>query len=401
VSVHELFDVVFRWAHVIAGIMWIGNSMLFNWLDRNLEKSGQLSRLSQGKIYMVHSGAFYDVEKKLLEPGELPAALHWFKWQNFTTWATGICLLFVVYYLDGAAFLVDPSLHDVSPAVSISISASSLLVAWIIYDGVWRSIGKARPRLATALSVGMLFAAIFGFAQVFSGRAAYIQTGVVIGTLMTGNVWMIIVPSQRALVAATRSGAEQDPSLSIAAKQRSIHNNYLTFPLLFIMVSNHFPSATTSHLNWLILILVIVGGAGVRHFMNIRYLGAGRELATAAWLAPAAAMAIVAALGLAVVSRIEPTPKYGLDHPVAFSRVQEIIGNRCLRCHSQKPVDEVFTSPPVGVMFDTPEQIRVMAPRIKYRAYTLHNMPFNDKTHITDVERAELAAWADAGASTR
>ena len=400
-NVHELFDVVFRWAHVIAGIMWIGNSMLFNWLDRNLEKSAKLSRLSQGKIYMVHSGAFYDVEKKLLEPGEMPDTLHWFKWQNFTTWATGICLLIVVYYMDGAAFLVDPSLHDVSPLVSISISISALIVAWIVYDGIWRTLGDGNPRAATVLSIALLFASIYGFTLVFSGRGAYIETGVLIGTLMTGNVWMIIVPSQRALIEATKSGKEQDASLSVAAKQRSIHNNYLTFPLLFIMVSNHFSGATTHHLNWLILIAVIIGGAGVRHFMNVRYLGAGKERLTKAWLAPAFAMGGVAAIGLLAISNIEETPKYGIDHPVTFSRVQEIIGNRCLRCHSLHPADDVFHSPPLGVMFDTPDEVRTMARRIKYRAYTLHNMPFNNKTQITDTERAELAAWVDAGANTQ
>ncbi|HEY1557711.1 MAG TPA: urate hydroxylase PuuD [Kofleriaceae bacterium] len=397
-SLHELLDVLFRWAHVIAGIMWIGNSMLFNWLDRNLEKSPGLAPLSQGRLHMLHSGAFYDVEKKLLEPGELPATLHWFKWQNFATWGTGIGLLVVVYFMNGAAFLVDPSLHDVSPIVAISISLSALFVAWIIYDGVWDSFGKGAPRLASVLSIAMLFGAIYGFTRVFSGRAAYIETGVLIGTLMTGNVWFVIVPSQHALVAATRSGKPQDPALSIAAKQRSIHNNYLTFPLLFIMVSNHFPAATTHYLNWLILIAVIIGGAGVRHFMNIRYLGAGRQLRAAAWLAPACAMGAVAIGGLMIVSRVEPKPKYGIDHPVAFARVQEIIGNRCLRCHSLHPSDDVFTAAPLGVTFDTSDQIRVMAPRIKYRAYDLANMPFNNKTHITDSERAELAAWVAAGA---
>jgi uncharacterized membrane protein len=421
VSVHELFDVVFRWAHVIAGIMWIGNSMLFNWLDRNLEKSGlksgQLSRLSQGKIYMVHSGAFYDVEKKLLEPGELPDTLHWFKWQNFTTWATGICLLIVVYYMDGAAFLVDPSLHDVSPLISISLSISALFVAWLVYDGIWRTLGVGSPKLATALSIACLFASIYAFTLVFSGRGAYIETGVLIGTLMTGNVWMIIVPSQHALIEATKTGKEQDASLSLAAKQRSIHNNYLTFPLIFIMVSNHFSGATTHHLNWLILIAVMVGGAGVRHFMNVRYDrsaavgtapdlteaagGAGKQRAAKAWVMPAFAMGGVAVLGLMAISHVEQKPKYALDHPVTFSRVQEIIGTRCLRCHSLHPADDVFHAPPVGVMFDTPDEIRVMAPRIKYRAYTLHNMPFNNKTQITDIERAELAAWVDGGANTQ
>ncbi len=398
VSLSELLDALLRWAHVIAGIMWIGNSMLFNWLDRNLEKTGKLSRLSQGRIHMLHSGAFYDVEKKLLEPGELPETLHWFKWQNFTTWATGISLLVVVYYLHGAAFLVDPSLHDVEPAVAITMSVASLACAWILYDGVWRSIGESSPKLATAISIAMLFGAMFGFTRFFSGRAAYIQTGVLIGTLMTGNVWMVIVPSQHALIAATKSGEEQDPKLSLQAKQRSIHNNYLTFPLLFIMVSNHFAAATTHHLNWLILIAVIVGGAGVRHFMNIRYLGAGRELAKSAWLGPAIAMGGIAIAGLMVLSRVDERPKFGVDHPVSFARVQEIIGNRCTRCHSAHPSDEVFVSAPLGVLLDTPEQIKTMAPKIKYRVYDVGNMPFNNKTKITDLERAELAAWVDAGA---
>ncbi len=397
-SFHELLDVLLRWAHLIAGIMWVGNSMLFNWLDRNLEKSGQLSRLSQGKIFMVHSGAFYDVEKKLLAPGELPATLHWFKWQNFATWATGISLLVVVYFMNHAAFLVDPSLHDVDPWTAITISISSLVVAWMIYDGLWRSLGDAKPRLATILSIIMLFAAMYGFTRIFSGRAAYIQSGVLIGTLMTGNVWMIIVPSQRELVAATQSGREQDPQLSLHAKQRSIHNNYLTFPLLFIMLSNHFTAATSHWLNWLILIVVTIGGAGVRHFMNVRYLGAGKQLRTAAWLVPACLMGCIAVAGLFGISQLEPAPKFGIDHEVPFARAQEIIGNRCLRCHSLHPSDDVFHAAPLGVMFDTPDEIRVMAPRIKYRAYDLHNMPFNNKTQITDGERAELAAWVSQGA---
>jgi len=398
VQLSELLDVIFRWSHVIAGIMWVGNSMLFNWLDRNLEKSAELSRLSQGKIFMVHSGAFYDVEKKLLEPGEMPATLHWFKWQNFTTWATGISLLVIVYYFHGAAFLVDPSVRDVGPLIAITLSISALFCGWLIYDSLWRTVGETSPRVATALSIAFLFGSIYAFSQIFSGRAAYIETGVLIGTIMTGNVWFVIVPSQHALVNATISGEDQDPKLSIQAKARSIHNNYLTFPLIFIMVSNHFSAATTHHLNWLILIVVIVGGAGVRHYMNVRYLGAGKQLATMAWLAPAIAMGGVAVVGLFAISNIEPKPKFGIDHPVAFARAQEIIGTRCLRCHSAHPGDDVFKSAPNGVMFDTPEELRTFAPKIKYRVYDLANMPFNNKTHITDEERAELAAWVAGGA---
>jgi uncharacterized membrane protein len=397
VTVNELLDVIFRWAHLIAGIMWIGNSMLFNWLDRNLEKSDGLSRLSQGKLFMVHSGAFYDVEKKLLEPGEMPATMHWFKWQNFTTWATGISLLVVVYYM-GKTPLVDPAVRDMSTGVAITLSVSALFTAWIIYDGLWRTLGERNPGLATALSIALLFGSIFAFAQVFNGPAAYMQAGVMIGTLMTGNVWMVIVPSQRALVAATKTGKEQDASLSLRAKQRSIHNNYLTFPLLFIMISNHFPAATGHALNWLVLIAVMIGGAGVRHFMNVRYLGAGRELAKSAWLAPAIAAGAFGVAGLVVITRIEVHEGPRVDGPVTFARAQEIIVQRCNSCHSSHPTDDVFKVAPNNVVFDTPEQIRLMKDRIVQRAVQQRTMPLVNKTNMTDMERAELGAWVEAGA---
>jgi uncharacterized membrane protein len=398
VGSNELLDVVFRWAHLIAGIMWVGNSMLFNWLDRNLEKAGALPRLSQGRIYMVHSGAFYDVEKKLLEPGELPKVLHWFMWQNLSTWLTGIALLVIVYYMPGggAGGLVDP--ERLSHGVAITLSISSLLTAWIIYDGLWRIYGEHNPRTATVLSIAMLFGAIFGFAQVFSGRAAYIQTGVLIGTLMTGNVWLCILPSQRELIRATRSGEDQDPALSLRAKQRSIHNNYFTFPLLFLMLSNHFPAAYGHHLNWLVLIAVMVGGAGVRHFMNIRYLGEGQQRPLGAWLAPAAAMGGIATAGLLAITQIPKGPAVTVDHPVDFARAQEIIVKRCLPCHSAHPTDDVYKVAPNNIMFDTPAHVKLYAPRIRERAVLTKTMPNLNKTKMTDLERAELGRWIEDGA---
>lgn len=395
---NELLDVVFRWAHLIAGIMWIGNSMLFNWLDRNLEHHGRLAPLSQGKIFMVHSGAFYEVEKKLLEPGELPTTLHWFKWQNGFTWMTGIALLVIVYYANGAAFLVDPNVRALDPAVAITMSVSSLLTGWIVYDGLWRTIGERHPRAASAASVALLFGEILFFAVMFSGRAAYIQVGVLMGTIMTGNVWLCILPSQRALIAATRAGRPQDPVLSLRAKQRSIHNNYLTFPLLFIMLSNHFPSAYGHHLNWLVLIAVMAGGAGVRHFMNIRYRGEGRQMITIAWLTPAAIMAAVAVTGLLVITRIPAAPEVEVNHPVGFARAQEIIVKRCVPCHATHPSDPAFPAPPNNVVFETPDQIKLMVPRIRERAIQSRTMPFLNRTQITPLERAELGRWIADGA---
>ncbi|MBL9017059.1 MAG: urate hydroxylase PuuD [Myxococcales bacterium] len=397
-NLHELLDVVLRWAHLIAGIMWVGNSMLFNWLDRNLEKQVGQSRLSQGKIFMLHSGAFYDVEKKLLEPGEMPRILHWFKWQNFSTWVTGICLLVLVYYMHDAGGLVDPSIHDVDRTVAVAMSVSAIFVAWLIYDVVWKMLGDSNPKAAAVVSVLMLFAAIFGFSQFFSGKATFMQTGVVIGTIMTGNVWMVIVPSQKELVAATKAGREQDATLSLRAKQRSIHNNYLTFPLLFIMLSNHFGGATSHPLNWLILILVMIGGAGIRHFMNIRYRGNGKELPIVAWFWPAVASGAFAIAALMIVTRIDARSVTDVDTPVPFQRVQEIVATRCVTCHSAKPSDDTFTSPPAGLRLDSPRQIQVNAKAIRLRAVVQQNMPFNNKTHMTPRERGELKRWVDDGA---
>lgn len=390
---NELLDVVFRWAHLIAGIMWIGNSMLFNWLDRNLiaPPADAAHRLSQGKIYMVHSGAFYEVEKKLLEPGQLPDQLHWFKWQNGITWLTGISLLVVVYYMNGAAFLIDPSVRPMSQGEAIALSVGSLIAAFAIYDGLWMTLGRRAPAVATALSFVLLFGAAYGFTFLFSGRAAYMQTGVLIGTVMTGNVWMRILPSQRSLIAATKAGQEQDATLSARAKQRSIHNNYLTFPLLFIMVSNHFPSTYGHHLRWLVLFAVMVGGAGVRHFMNVRYAGK-------VWLVPALAMAAIGVVGMMAVTRIREAPAVTVAGEVGFARAQEIIVQRCVACHSARPTDGQFAVAPGNVMFDTAERITAMAARIKDRAVVNKTMPFLNRTNMTEQERAELGKWIDAGA---
>jgi uncharacterized membrane protein len=390
-NLNELLDVVFRWAHLIAGIMWIGNSMLFNWLDRNLEKSSGDGPLSQGRIYMVHSGAFYEVEKKLLAPGEMPAKLHWFKWQNGITWMTGVSLLIVVYYFNDAAFLVDPSVRELAPSVAICISAGSLFVAWLLYDLIWHTLGERHGKLAAALSFVGLFGSAWAFTQIFSGRAAYIQTGVLIGTMMTGNVWLRIMPSQTQLIEATKRGQAQDATLSQRAKQRSIHNNYLTFPLLFIMISNHFPAAYGHHLGWAVLFAVMVGGAGVRHFMNVRYQG---QL----WLGPALAMAALAIGGLMVVTRLQRPAQVKIEGHVGFARAQEIIVQRCVSCHSAHPTDALFPVPPNNVAFDTAEQIAAMAVRINERAVKTRTMPFLNRTHMTAQERAELGAWIAAGA---
>ncbi|MDP3153130.1 MAG: urate hydroxylase PuuD [Archangium sp.] len=403
-TVHEFLDLLIRWVHLIAGIMWIGNSMLFNWLDRNLEKAaGRENEVGyEGKMWMVHSGGFYEVEKRQLSPGQMPKTLHWFKWQNFSAWASGIALLIVVYYLNGGAYLIDPSVRALGLPQAIALSVLSLVLPFTVYHFMWRTIGKSAPTVAGLVSIGALLTVTYALTQMFSGRAAYLHVGVLLGTVMTGNVWMVIVPSQRKLVAATESGQEQDYALNQRAKQRSIHNNYMTFPLLFIMLSNHFPGTYSHPLNWLVLFVLMFGGAGVRHFMNIRY----SLKSTAAWLGPIVAILVVSTallFGLtarpAVATPPPSTTALTPDKPkVAFAQVNTIIQARCTSCHSAKPTEPMFPVAPTGVMFDSPEQIVILAPRIKDRAVVTRTMPFINKTGMADDERELLGRWVDEGA---
>jgi len=389
----EILDLIVRWVHVIAGIMWIGNSLLFNWLDRNLEKVPGKGPLHEGEIWLLHSGGFYQVEKKQLAPSEMPRVLHWFKWQNFTTWASGISLLIVVYYMGGASLLVDPSIKALHPHAAIGIGLASVVGSWIVYDGIWRSPLRNVPAVAATLSLGALFAVAFGLTHVLSGRGAFIHVGVILGTVMTGNVWMVIVPSQRELVAATEQGRDQDKAIGMRAKQRSIHNNYMTFPLLFIMVSNHFPSVYGARASWAALFVLMFASAGVRHFMNVRWT-------YRAWFPAASALCVFGVVGLYLLTaRPAPRPSSSSDARVTFAEARAIVTSRCTTCHSTSPTDDVWKAPPSGIILETPAQMKLLAGRIKERAVVTRTMPLGNKTGITDAERDTLGRWVDQGAA--
>jgi uncharacterized membrane protein len=390
-AVADLLHLLVRWVHLIAGIMWIGNSMLFNWLDRNLEPPSADKPRSLGTMWMVHSGGFYSVEKTHLAPGQLPATLHWFKWQNGITWISGIALLILVYYMGGGAVMSGAGSSGLSEGSVVVIGASSIALGWFAYDAVWRSpIGKS-PRLAIALSVLIvvgLSAVQFHF---LGGRAAYIHTGVLLGTIMTGNVWFVILPSQRELIAATREGRAQDPRIGYQAKQRSVHNNYITFPLLFIMLSNHFPLAYDNKENWLVLLVLAIGSALVRHFMNIRFTSPSWPVY----------VSIVLVFGCPVVLFLFAFPrgymvaKASARGKVDYADVQPILRERCVPCHSSKPTSTLFTTAPNGVLLETREEVQALLPRVKLRAVTLQNMPLGNATHMTDDERSVLGSWIE------
>lgn len=390
-TVRELLDLLVRWVHVIAGIMWIGNSLLFNWLDRVLTRDETRHDQTFGKTWLLHSGAFYEVEKTLLPPGKVPSPLHWFMFQNLTTWVSGVFLLALVYYMGGAAYMVDANVSAISPGAAVALGIATLAGGWLGYDLLWRSPLGRRPPLASALSLLLLVGVAYGLSQVLSGRAAFIHVGAMLGTLMTGNVWFYIVPSQRGLVAATRAGQPQDPALSQRAKLRSIHNNYMTFPVIFIMISNHYPSTFASELNWLILTVLMVASALVRHGMNVRFT-------TRRWL-PATFAAGLLGLAAAGVLMARPweTPAAAAG-PATFGEVQAIVERRCVQCHAAQPTDPLFTAPPGGVLLTTPEEIKAYADRILVQVVQAKAMPLGNRTGMTDEERATVARWLAAGA---
>jgi uncharacterized membrane protein len=366
--------------------------MLFNWLDRNLEKLDARPKEHIGRIWLLHSGAFYEVEKKMLAPGQMPEVLHWFKWQSYTTWLSGISLLIIVYYLGGSS-LVDAG-SSLSPERAKDVALGMVFGGFALYDVTMRALGKRAPKLALAVVVGFLLAAIFGATLWLNGRAAFIHVGALLGTCMAGNVFLHIVPSQRELVAATEAGREQDMALSWRAKERSIHNNYLTFPLLLLMLSNHFPSLFSHPRNGLALLFVIVLGASIRHILNIRFQFAN-------WIPALASILLVGGVIFAVFFGVRKPGGKGSAavERVSFTRVHLVIRDRCVPCHSENPTDNVYTQAPKGVMFDTPEQIKAYADQIKTQAVVSRAMPQGNKTNITEAERTLLGKWVLGGAS--
>jgi uncharacterized membrane protein len=389
----ELLDLCVRWIHLIAGIMWIGNSMLFNWLDRNLIVPDDAEHGMQGRIWMLHSGGFYDVVKKQLAPNEMPRVLHWFKWQSYTTWLSGISLLVIVYYTTGGAFMVDPNVRALSPNAAVAIGAGTLVCGFVAYDLIWRSPLARHEGLAITLCATLLGVAIWVLTHTLSGRAAYIHVGAMLGTIMSGNVFFHIIPSQRELVAATLAGNVGDLRLSKHAKQRSVHNNYMTFPVLVLMLSNHFPGTWGGPRSAAILVVLILTGAGVRHVLNVRFTFDDWVAALVGTL-----LAGVGTLAFLLFYPARPAdvaaPPHD-DRPVAFATVEAIVSRRCVPCHGSNPTEHGFPTPPVR--FESGPQIRALAERIRTRVVVQRTMPLLNRTGMTDDERDAIERWCQNG----
>jgi uncharacterized membrane protein len=389
-----------RWLHVIAGIAWIGSSFYFMHLDYSLKKREGLPSEAYGEAWQVHGGGFYNMVKYLVAPVRLPADLTWFKWEAYATWFSGFALLAAVYYLNASLYLVSAEVLDISPAAGIALSVAGLVLGWIVYDGLCRSaLGRNETVLAAAGFV-LLTALAYISARLFSPRGAFMQMGALIGTIMAANVLMVIIPGQRKVVADLIAGRTPDPIHGQRGKQRSTHNNYLTLPVVFVMLSGHYPLAYATRWSWVIFALLLVLGAVIRHFYNVRHQGQPSPWWT--W-------GVAAACGLAIVwlSTLGPAgaagppggkrAEAGTAPTVTFAQVEEIVTGRCSMCHAADPVWAGIVRPPHGVMLDTPERIKAQAREIALSAAWSSAMPPSNVTSMTPEEREVLAAWLASG----
>jgi len=392
----ELLDLVTRWLHVIAGIMWIGNSLLFNWLDRNLRRPQNSAHAALGEIWLLHSGGFYFVEKTLLDGQPVPRPLYWFKWQAYTTWLSGAALLIIVYYAGGRAILADPTVAPLSHTAAVAVGVGSIAGGLALYEAMQRWLAPLYARLATALWLAGLIAIAIADTQLLSGRAAFLHVGAMLGTIMAANVFFTIIPSQHELVRSVVEGGAGDPAISARAKRVSIHNNYFTFPVIVLMVSSHFPAVYSHRWNWLLLIILCAGGAAVRHVLNIRFTFPRWRVALGGTVV--ATCAAILFILRVPASATPPSPTTALPERVTFGDARHVIDRRCAACHSAQPSDLTFGAAPAGVMFDTPSQIAANVARIRERAVVTRTMPPANKTNITDAERALLGRWIDQGA---
>jgi uncharacterized membrane protein len=388
----EWLNIVIRLMHITFGIAWIGASFYFVFLENALNRTQNVRDELAGNLWAIHGGGFYYLEKYKVAPKTIPKHLHWFKYEAYFTWLSGFCLLFVVYYFNASALLIDKNVLDITPLTGIGIGIGSLIVAWILYDLLCKS-----PLIKKTFWFALIgFALAAGFAyfysRVFSGRAAYIHFGAMIGGIMVANVFFVIIPAQKAMVKAAREGLPLNLQLGKNALSRSIHNNYFTLPVLFVMISNHFPTTFGYENPWLILIIISLGTAGVKHYLNLREKG---QLSV--WVMP---VSVVILLAGAFISA-PPKDPGACNSKIEFIEVNAIVQARCISCHSSKPTDDVYKAPPNGVVYDTPDDIAKKKDLIMQRVVVTKTMPQNNKTNITQKERDILRCWIEQGAAVK
>lgn len=399
----DWLELAFRWLHVVTAIAWIGSSFYFIALDLGLRPSTDRRQGVSGEAWQVHGGGFYFIQKYMVSPARMPDELTWFKWESYSTWLTGVVMLILVYYVGADMYLVDLDKVEMSVWLAIAISAASLTIGWLVYDRLCKSGLAERPTLLMILLFGLLMAMGYGYDQVFTGRAVMLHLGAFTATIMTANVFFIIIPNQRIVVADLKARKTPDAKYGKIAKLRSTHNNYLTLPVVFLMLSNHYPLAFASSYNWVIAGLVFLMGVTIRHFFNTHHAHKGYVW----WTWGVTAVLFAAAVALSYLG----TEKAGFDETEAraftpveqryaqaagFDEVTDIVMGRCSMCHARTPGWPGIAVAPKGVVLETPTDIAAEARRIYMHAGLTDAMPPANVSYMEPGERASIRAWIEA-----
>ncbi len=390
----DWLNLLVRWLHLVAGVAWIGASFYFVMLDNSLsppKRADDAKRGVFGELWAVHGGGFYVSQKFLTGPKGEPLAthLHWSKWEAYTTWLSGIGLLALIYWLGASTYLIDRSVQDLTPTTAIAISIACIVGGWIVYDALCKALERRPSVLATVLLVFVMISA-WALFHLFSARAAFIHVGAMLGTMMAANVFFHIIPGQKKMVTEIRAGREPDPRPGVIGKQRSVHNTYFTLPVLFTMISNHYPMTYSHPHGWAILGIIMLAGVFIRQFFVLRHRG------TVKWMLPAAGVALLAAVAVAIA----PKAAMQSSEKIAFAKVQHVVNVRCVQCHSSQPTHAGFAQPPKGIVLETPEQLMANAAKVAETVNSRY-MPIGNLTQMTDDERALIVAWVAQGATTR
>ncbi|HEX7684961.1 MAG TPA: urate hydroxylase PuuD [Trinickia sp.] len=384
----DWLNLALRWLHVVVAIAWIGESFYFVALDNSLKKPKDPSLVERGvfgELWHVHGGGFYNMQKYMVAPARMPEDLHWSKWPSYTTWLSGFSLFTVLYLFSPETYLIDKNVLDMGPVVAIAAALGFLAAGWIVYDSLCRLLGH-NDRLLGAIVGAYVVAAAWLACHIFAGRAAYLIVGAMLATIMSANVFFVIIPGQRKMVGAMLEGEAPNPIYGKRGKQRSVHNTYFTLPVVFAMLSNHYAMTYTHPYNWAVLSVIMLAGALIRQFFVLRHRG--RQL----WLLPAAGVALLAAaLAVTLPKHVAPQAQAANMPVVKLADIQPILQQRCVACHSAHPT--MMGSAPAGVLFDTPDEISTNAQRLYQQAVVLKAMPLGNVTRMTSAEREKIAAW--------
>jgi len=388
----DWLNLLARWVHFITGVAWIGASFYFIWLDNHLEAPRATLDVDKGvggEVWSVHGGGFYHAQKYKAAPQVIPETLHWFKWEAYSTWLSGMFLLVLVYWYGAQVYLIDPSVAELTPLAAVALAAAAIAGGWIVYDLLCKTKLGENERLFAAVLFGLVALLAWGLCQLFSGRGAYIHFGAVLGTIMVANVFFVIIPGQRRMVDAAKRGDVPDPRDGVRAKQRSVHNTYFTLPVLFVMTSNHYAMTYSHEYNWAILIAISLAGALIRIYFVARHSGKASPMTL-----------IIAGILLAgVAALIVPKASASSGEAVAFDDVRAVVAHRCMTCHSAAPTHPAFPAAPGGVILDTDVQIVAEAQRIHQQTVITRVMPIGNLTNISEEERDIIDRWYQASAS--